>query len=465
MCKILILVNYIFCYPFGLIANVSFSGTDSLSKQVQALEQGEQVPDLKFISLVNAKKQSLKLSDFKGKLIILDFWATWCSSCVAALPKLNELQKKFQDKIQIIGVTDQKVELIETFYKQRVEIQNLNLVFPTETDDNVLANYFPHQTISHLVWISEDRKVIAITESNELTEENITKILERKVVNLKPKIDRNTRNDINIDEPFFLEKVAKPIYVNESVTDGGIRYKTIITKKVPGLTSIIKTFTGRVIATNTILENLFKSAYKYDNLASGEYLTPFPNNKLKWEVGINTFYDVPKENDLMQEFYAENQFCFELVFYDYYNGPKYDWTKLELNTIISNIMKKELQLWTGFYSAIIPREENTNVLKIKDKTKICSEEIYSKSENVPGNLGITLKDSRMLNLKKALWYSLQLDDPLIDETNYYGPINMRLDCKMTNFEEVQNALLKFGIELKKEKRIVPVLVVRSDVDF
>jgi len=50
--------------------------------------------------------KTVRLSDFKGKVVILDFWATWCGPCRAEIPSYVDLYKKYNDKgLEIIGVS------------------------------------------------------------------------------------------------------------------------------------------------------------------------------------------------------------------------------------------------------------------------------------------------------------------------------------------------------------------------
>jgi len=64
--------------------------------------------------------KAVKLADFKGKVILLDFWATWCGPCKYEIPGFVELQDEYgKDGLQVIGVSvDDTVEKLTPFVKQ-----------------------------------------------------------------------------------------------------------------------------------------------------------------------------------------------------------------------------------------------------------------------------------------------------------------------------------------------------------
>ena len=72
--------------------------------QIRDLKIGDQVPDLYIAKIIKNQKNSAKISDFKDQLLILDFWDTYCSSCIEALPKMDSLQKEFGHQIKILPV-------------------------------------------------------------------------------------------------------------------------------------------------------------------------------------------------------------------------------------------------------------------------------------------------------------------------------------------------------------------------
>lgn len=66
------------------------------------VKNGDAAPDF---SLKDAGGKDYKLADFKGKVVLLDFWATWCGPCKAAMPSIQKLHEKYKDKaVAVIGM-------------------------------------------------------------------------------------------------------------------------------------------------------------------------------------------------------------------------------------------------------------------------------------------------------------------------------------------------------------------------
>ncbi len=71
-------------------------------------------------SLSTLSGEKLKLSDYRGKVVLLDFWATWCAPCREEVPHFVALQNQYRDQgLQIIGVAmDDGPEPVREFYRQ-----------------------------------------------------------------------------------------------------------------------------------------------------------------------------------------------------------------------------------------------------------------------------------------------------------------------------------------------------------
>jgi peroxiredoxin len=63
---------------------------------------------------------SLRLSDYRGKVILLDFWATWCAPCQEEIPRFVEWQNEYRDRgLQVIGVSmDDSPEPVQKFSRE-----------------------------------------------------------------------------------------------------------------------------------------------------------------------------------------------------------------------------------------------------------------------------------------------------------------------------------------------------------
>jgi DsbE subfamily thiol:disulfide oxidoreductase len=72
-------------------------------KSIMAAETGSAMSDCTLTSLTD--KQPYNLHQFKGKVIYVDFWASWCGPCAKSFPFMNELSRDFKDKgLQVVGI-------------------------------------------------------------------------------------------------------------------------------------------------------------------------------------------------------------------------------------------------------------------------------------------------------------------------------------------------------------------------
>ncbi|WP_353197686.1 thioredoxin domain-containing protein, partial [Parapedobacter defluvii] len=107
-------LNVFFLILFGFLTVKGVAQTAA----VKPLSVGDPVPELSVGTVINNNGDSiLNLADNNKQIIILDFFDTYCSTCIEAMPKLDSLQKAMGDKIKIYLVTYQPKETMVNFFK------------------------------------------------------------------------------------------------------------------------------------------------------------------------------------------------------------------------------------------------------------------------------------------------------------------------------------------------------------
>jgi thiol-disulfide isomerase/thioredoxin len=113
-----------------LIAAMIFATTSVCSA---APAKGDRAPDFKAVANSGAP---LSLADYSGKVVILDFFATWCPSCRKAVPFLLDLEKRYKVKVVGMDVEDTGKEKINSYIREN------SVDFPVVyADDDVQGSY------------------------------------------------------------------------------------------------------------------------------------------------------------------------------------------------------------------------------------------------------------------------------------------------------------------------------------
>lgn len=158
----------------SIIAVVSMT-TGLRAEDLKAPEVGDDAPPLGLETLLQAPEGAVaNWEALKGKVVVVEFWATWCGPCVGAIPHLNELAEKFKDKpVRFISVTDEKQSVISKFLKKRKMRSWVGL----DTDKSMHRAY-GITTIPHTFLVDKNGKIAADTAPHRVTEGALNKMLE-----------------------------------------------------------------------------------------------------------------------------------------------------------------------------------------------------------------------------------------------------------------------------------------------
>lgn len=109
--------------------------------------RGKRAPQLIVDKWLGAKP------DLKNKVILIDFWATWCPPCRASIPELQKFHEQFKDDLVIIGITNEKPDVVQSF------VNSHGMTYSIGIDPKARMEKGITKSIPHILIISSDNFV------------------------------------------------------------------------------------------------------------------------------------------------------------------------------------------------------------------------------------------------------------------------------------------------------------------
>lgn len=413
------------------------TGTNAQTS-IKELKPGDELPDFVIPKIIHSSKRSLNIFEFKDRLLIIDFWATTCSGCVAALPKMEMLQKRFGEKIKILPVTYEPEYLVLSFWKQNKYIKNLTL--PSVIEDKIFKTYFKYQVMPHEVWVYKG-KVIAITPSEYVDESNINRVLSGEHINWPVK------NDFYVfdrSKPLFIPNTNQVDTSNTFMKYSAISdYKEGVSSELTGGAGVVRDAqkkTVRAYFVNGPIFNIYNFYWgtiirKNDTLIRPASGTILPNQVI-WQVSDKSKYIYESKSGYSQDWIRKNGICFESLNAD--SG--------QTDEQIYKIAISDLNGLLGLKVRWEKRKEKVLVLVKTGKVKQSL-----KGESYPIS-GIDYKLNQYA------------ENPYVFSDCKTDTSHIKLDIKSwTDLTSIRNALNNYGYDLREEQREVHKLIF-AEVD-
>ncbi|MEJ7780785.1 MAG: redoxin domain-containing protein [Daejeonella sp.] len=408
--------------------------------QTAPLKIGDTVPDITLNNVINYKSSTVKLSDFKGKLLIFDFWATWCAPCIAMIPKMDSLEKALEGKVAFLSVTYQKQAEVEAFIQKLEKQKSAVYGLAGVVQDKTLHQMFPHKTLPHYVWINGQGAVIAITEAEAVNAVNIRKALIQGTLTARVKIDSIRKLDR-----------TKPLFIDNNGGDGGnLLYHSLLSSYTAGIgvgLMIKRDSTGmHILARNLSLSELYRLSYR----DKGRRLSL--NDAIIDVKDISHFTNKSHGQEYLDWLRDNNGYCYELILPPALVGQGFA------------IMQQDLARLFPAYRSSVEEGKTPSLVLVRNSDQSTFVSSGGKPVLEFDRFGCRLVNvplSEFINRLKTLYMQRTFPN-IIDETGYTGKVDMEINASLSDLGLLNKELNKYGLQLKTEERMVETLVIREN---
>jgi thiol-disulfide isomerase/thioredoxin len=443
MKRIYITGYLLLCFLFGL-AQKKENGDHSLTI-------GDKVPDLTFRNVLNYPGGIVKLSDLKGKLVILDFWNKWCTSCIDYFPKMEKLQAEFGDKIQILLVTDNTPEELKDLFKNSEIVKNTKL--PFLLGDTALHARFFYTSVPYHVWLDEKGVVKATTNASNATSENIKRYFETG------KADFKIRKDVRLKDESFL--TGSP-YIDRIDHYSLIMRRLLTTESCAG--GILKNNVGQKIGYQSINGTILQ-AYCLA-FSPGFFPISSVRDKIILETASkNRFIDPQVNSGTWDKWCEENTICYEIKYPSHIIGQSIEIQQQYKKEVLKHDLIQHFKITAvveerNVKNYILYRTSKLDKVKSREKDRD-SEFVWTKEGKwVIRNwsfLGFVNQIGVLLGYKYGVDHT-----PIINETGFESErIDMVINTKLDDIPNLNKELAKYDLAIKEEVRLTKCLIIKD----
>lgn len=417
-------------------------------QNLKPLTVGDKVPDVVFDKMLNHTSSTGKLSDFKGKAIIIDMWFKECGSCIAGMPHLDSLQTEFKNDLQILLVTWQPKTDIQAFWKKRHQIKNLK--FTQAVEDTIMRQLFPARGYPHQIWINKEGYVAAITGGGSTTRDNVAKLVQGRALDLNLKqdeLDWNVRHSV--------EPMIKYYYDRNKVN---ILFYSYFSKYRPEFTAGSEI---KVDKKDKLVRVNFRNA---DFLRLYHFAYSGANN-----VPVHAPTRMIREDSKPIATQADykgmsNVFCYDLIYKD------------TVSTTLGNYMITDLDRFFNVQSHEELREMDCYVLRPTGINERYKEALKQEEESYIINKELKKGEALVLNKGFVPYLEMEfmhyVDKPLLWDfgeeikkvSNLFKRTNLisfKVTWNLENLPAMNKELAEYGLEITLEKRLRKVIVLRN----
>lgn len=410
------------------------------------IEIGEVCPDLD-LRMTDPVNPFCKLSDYHGKIIVLDFWATGCQPCRALFKRIDTLEKKYGDRIKVLPISIEDSAKVASFLKDFQDVTGIHVNSSFHSRD--VYRLFPHIYIPHEVWLDTNRVVIAETDFQQLNDAVVGTLVKggtpawsmKKDPVMLP-LDYNKGpvilgGQFNAPDSLFLLK------------DSTDRFECIVTKPTRQLVGAAFQRPGSISGYNLSI------LWIYSFVAGHSRADFIERNRAILNVRDTMAIVGPMDSYEAQIWSKQHTFNFEFLLKDGEpDSIKYDLALAEVNKYFKNYhITGGIEQQTGD-CYVLHRTTTDDRISSAGGTPVCQMNGYR---------------ARLVNTTLGTFFFrmqtgfLQLTHfPLIDESGLSNvPVDLDISCDLSKLDAVNAALKSYGLEFKKETRTISYLVIKD----